>query len=172
MTRANETQITVFNSILRQLRTELGLNERQCFPVSEYQAVPKQFPGGDFFVTVAMPGGPFMNPEEQVPANLTEDAETIVSAYSRVRLDSTASDQYMLFEDARGLLQIKAKILLALVGQDLMDDEGNTFLRQTAYAKQTEGPMLSDQSTKNLPLGVVRVSFGVPFDWDLTGVNG
>jgi hypothetical protein len=145
----------------------LTLTERQCYAVARPQDVPAIPPGGDYWLTVSLGSGDFAD-EEQVAGNVTEDTEIIVSGYTRIKTDSTSHDGFLLMDDARGLLAIKKKILGALVGQDLADEDGDEFLRQWLHARRCEAPDLVVAGRDGVNCGVIRITFGVSFDWKLT----
>ena len=167
MPRADIEQADVLASVVTQLQSALSLTDRQCYPVARAQEVPSIPPGGDYWLTVAGGSGQFID-EEQAAGNVTEDTEIIVSGYTRIKTDSTGHDACLLMDDARGLLAIKKKILGALVGQDLTDEGGDTFLRQWLHARRSDAPELVIAGPDGVNCGVVRVTFGTIFDWKLT----
>ena len=89
-----------------------------------------------------------------------------VSAYIRIRLDSTDHDYRLMLNDARGLIVLKRKLLQALVGHDLTIG-GNTFLRWVCHARRSAGPDVVQLGREGVHCGRIRVDFGVPFDWEL-----
>lgn len=167
MSRIDAEQSDVLDAVVTRLQTALVLGGRQCFPVARPQDVPTIPPGGDFFVTVAVGDGLFVD-QEQAEGNLTEDTDVVVSAYTRIKTDSTGHDKQLLMEEARGLLRIKRRLLAALSGQDLTTDGGDTFLRQTCHARRAAAPDLVAVGREGILCGVIRVVFGVPFDWTFT----
>jgi hypothetical protein len=166
MARVDVEQVAVLTAVVTRLQTVLSLNDRNCYPVARSQDVPTIPPGGDYWLTVAPGGGTFVD-EEQAAGNVTEDSEIVVSGFTRIKTDSTSHDAYLLMDDARGLLAVKKLILGALVGQDLVDEDGNTFLRWLLHARRCDGPDLIVAGRDGVNCGVVRVSFGVQFDWSL-----
>ena len=176
MTRSDVSQIDVLEAIVTRLQEVLVLNDRQCYPVARAQDVPGMPPGGDYWLTVA-PGGGSFEPGEQVPAvpvsasgpglpgNVTEDTTATVSIYTRVKLDSTGHDRFLLLDEARGLLSIKRLVLGALVGHDLLNPDGNPFLRNLLYAESCTAPDLVTIGEGSLPCGRLAITFGITFDW-------
>lgn len=172
MARTDTVQADILERILVRLRVKLGLNDRTCFEVLAPDQ-PNMVPGGDFFVTVSPGGGQFEQGEQArsgfgTLANVTEYSDAVVTAYCRIRLDSTGHDQYLLRDARRGLLFLKKQILSVLVGQDVVLDTGDTVLRQTLYVRGVEAPKMLQDSSAGTYLGAISITFGVDFDWDLT----
>jgi hypothetical protein len=167
MPRIDIEEVAIWEAILLRLQTQLVLNARQCYLVADPNYVPSLPVGGDYFVTVAGGEGNFIE-GEQIPSNCTEETVVTVSAYTRIKTDSTGHDGYLLLDDVRGLKAIKKKILAALVGQDAEDSNGANFLRQLIYAKTaTSGEVVTAGKTEAL-CGRIQITFGLMFDWDLT----
>ena len=166
MARIDAGQIDVLNAVVSRLQEVLDLTDRQCYPVAREQDVPSIPVGGDYWLTVA-PGDGTFEPEEQVEGNITENAEITVTAYTRIKTDSTGHDRYLLMDNARGLLSIKKNILAALCGHDLATTGGDVFLRQWLHAKRASAPDLASAGRDGNVFGVIRVTFGVIFDWRL-----
>lgn len=166
MVRVDLTQDRVLEQIVAHLREELKLNDRTCYETLDPLSprIPK---GGEYFVTVSPDDGVFVE-GEQVAPNVTEEWGVIVTAYSRIRLDSTDHDERLLYNARRGLFELKRKILKALVGQDLTY-QGKEFLRNLFYAKHSSRPQAVEiAGTKGSGLALISVVFGVDWDWDLT----
>lgn len=166
MARIDVEQSDVLAAVIARLRDTLSLSDRHCYEVARAADAPSIPPGGDYWLTVAPGPGDFAE-EEQAPGNVTESTDVIVTAYSRIKTDSTGHDHYMLVDDSRGLLKIKKLILGALCGQDLTNDSGNTFLRQTCFARRSTAPDLVRLQGSDNAFGSIQITFGVPFDWSL-----
>lgn len=157
----------MLEAITSHLRAALDLNERNCYetfdPMSP--AIPK---GGDYFVTIAPGDGAFAQGEQDAN-NLTEEWIVLVTAYSRVKLDSPDHDERMLHEPRRGLFELKRKILKALVGED-PEYKGNTFLRNLLYVTRAPRPQVLQipGGSSNSGLAVISLEFGIDWDWDIT----
>jgi hypothetical protein len=164
MAYSDVTQVEVLASLILRLQTALSLTDRQCYEVARPDDVPVIPVGGSYFLTVAVGGGTF-EPEEQAAGNITEDAEVYVTAYTRIKQDSTGHDRYLLVDDARGLLAIKKLILSAVCGQDLLDEDGNTFLRQWLHVRSCTAPNLVDLPQSDKAFGSIQLTLGVIFDW-------
>ncbi|WP_321376943.1 hypothetical protein [Trichococcus shcherbakoviae] len=163
--RIDIDQSTVLERVVAQLRSALNLGERQVYETLDTNYLPRIPTGGAFFLAVSAADSTF--PEgEQTPGNLTEDWGVFVTAYTRIKLDSTDRDEKTLRDASRGLLSIKRKILAALVGQDLTTEDGDTFLRQTLFARSCGRPEAKEMPNK-VPIGVITLEFGVSFDWDV-----
>ena len=167
MARTDISQADALDAVVLRLQTELTLNERQCYPVARAQDVPSIPVGGNFWLTVAIGGGTFI-PEEQSAGNVTEDADCIVTAYTRIRTDSTSHDRDLLLDDARGLLAIKKLILAAMCGHDLLDPEGDSFLRQLVFARNCSNPDKVNIPDATGAFGQIQITFGIMFDWSLS----
>jgi hypothetical protein len=161
MSRVDVEQSVVIDRILSRLRSALSLNDRQCYQV--INPLDPALPSGDFFVTVSPGAGSFPS-GEQIPTNVTEEGSIVVTVYVRMRLDSAGHDDYALSDSQRGLYACKRKVMTALVGQDLQNLDGNTFLRQYLHILSNGRP---DVDRKN---GIAWWSFvfGTSWDWDLT----
>ena len=167
MARTDISQADALDAVVLRLQTELTLSERQCYPVARAQDVPSIPVGGNFWLTVAIGGGTFI-PEEQSAGNVTEDADCIVTAYTRIRTDSTSHDRDLLLDDARGLLAIKKLILAAMCGHDLLDPEGDSFLRQLVFARNCSNPDKVNIPDATGAFGQIQITFGIMFDWSLS----
>lgn len=168
-TRIDVDQSTVLERIVAQLRSALDMNERQVYETISPQFLPRIPTGGDFFIAVSPADSTFPE-DEQTPGNITEDWGVAVTAYTRIKLDSTDRDEKMLRDANRGLLAVKKRILAALVGQDLKTERGDTFLRQMLYARSCSRPEPKELPKGDIPIGIITLEFGVSFDWDLTVV--
>lgn len=169
MSRVDVEQADVFEAVTLHLRRALGLNDRQCYETLDPYS-PKIPKGGDYFVTVA-PGEGQYDVEHQIGGGedqLTENSVVTVTAYTRIKLDSTDHDEKLLRDARRGVFVLKRKILKALVGSDPTIG-GNEFLRQLIYARHAHAPQILEASTDNrLRLACISIDFGVDFDWDLS----
>lgn len=164
MSRVDVTQAAVLTAVVARLRTALSLNERQCFEVLNPIDPPSKLPpSGDYFLSVA-PGAGEFETGEQIAGNCTELWEIIVTGYTRMKLDDANRDTHVLHDADRGLFRIKRDILKALVGQDLQDAEGETFLRQWTYVRSAAVPQVSRESS----IAWWSIRFGISWDWDLT----
>jgi hypothetical protein len=166
MAREDITQPEVLQRIIEHLRAALNLLPTQCVEAIEPSSPPEIARGGDFFITVS-PGESFFVEGEQQIDNITEEWSVTVTAYSRIRLDYADTDEKLLRDASRGLLIAKGRILKALVGQDLENDEtpAGTFLRQLLFAERCGRPMYDEKKT----IGWISIDFGVHYDWDLAG---
>jgi len=165
MTRVDTTQDVVATAFLAHLTTALGLDETHCYETDEPDKVtiPRS---GDYWATVYVGPGTFDVPF-QVGGGANQCMETIpvtVTAYSRIRLDPSGRAQRQLHEVARGLYPLKRKLLKAMVGIDLTDEDDSTFLRQCIYALRSSLPEVNDKEG----WGRISVEFGVAWDWDLS----
>lgn len=172
MARVDITQSDVLDRIVVRLREQLDLDPRQCFESLDADSPPELPVGGDYFVGVSPGDGQFLT-GEQVVGNVTELWSVVVTAYTRVHLDSANHDTAVLRDTSRGLLELKRKILKALVGEDLTTGDGDTFLRQLLYATDSRKPQIGtwqggSRPRSDMSFGWVSVTFGVDFDWDIT----
>ncbi len=158
--------VVVQTALVERLQTVLQLNDRNCYPVARAQDLPLLPVGGDYFLTVAFSDSQFPA-GEQVPGNITEETEAVISIYTRIRTDSTSHDRNLLIDDKRGLYSIRNKVMAAVVGQDLLDEFGNSFLRQFLAVKNSTGGDILDSGQKGVLLGVMRVTVAVSYDVDL-----
>lgn len=173
-TRVDVTQATILESVLAELRTSLTLNESQCFEVADPAEIPPLPPGGDYFLTVAW-GASDYSEDEQVPASLIgatvnslghvlEFSTLEVTIHTRTKLDRAGHDRYLLLEEKRGLLRLKPKVIGALVGKDLTDLEGNTFLRDEIAIRRSRPPEVWVQRSNSTVVGRLSLTFSCHFD--------
>lgn len=165
MARVDVTQDVVVERIVARLRSELHLNERQCYEVLDPMAPPAVPVGGEYFMSVALGDGTFAT-AEQVSGNVTEETIFTVTIYCRIALDSPDRDQHALREPRRGLLMRKKSVLAALVGHDLTTEDDDTFLRTLLEARRAPRPEIVERDS--VYLVVLRLDFACDFDWDLT----
>lgn len=164
-------QDAVLRAAIKLLQDKLGLDASHCFETT----VPLQAFGnpqsGDFWVTVSPDGGSFAEGQFQTGGGefqCTEFGELTVMGFTRIRLDRTDRDTHLLHDLKRGLLGIKKKLLAALVGQQLFDEQGNELLRSLIAAKRPIKPDYDkDQAT-----GWIGIVFSTDFDWDLSNALG
>lgn len=162
MSRIDITQENVLELLVKHLRKQLDLGPRQCYE-SLAQQPPQTPASGDYIVTVEPGDGVF--PEgEQVSGNITEEWTVAITAYSRVHLDEPDHDEKMLRGSERSLLELKRLLLKAVVGKDLTDADGDTFLRWLLRVQRAERPAYD----KSRQLGWITMHVGVDFDWNIT----
>lgn len=166
MTRIDVTQEVVLARIVARLRDVLDLPEHRCYETLEPLADPPIPKGGDYFLTVSPGDGRFdVAMQEAAGAEqLQELASVTVTAYSKIALDPGDRATEILHKVSRGMLPLKRGILAALVGHDLLDEDGNSFLRSYLYAIQSWRPRYNADSK----IAAVAVAFGTDYDWDLT----
>jgi hypothetical protein len=167
MARVDVDQTTVMAALIARLKDRLQLAESHCYEtINPPHAPPVAPPGGDFFVTVLVGDGAFdegmqdAGGEEQ----LKEECEVTVTGYSRIRLDRVGHDTLLLHDDLRGLLKaIKFKILKALVGVDLQNEDDEYFLRDMIRVRRAS----QADHDKDKGIGWISIVFVVSWDWDL-----
>lgn len=163
MARVNVTQEVVLTAVVDRLVAQLAINANRCYVSTQpLSTIP---PGGDYFVTVSLGDGQFdAEIQEQHAVQLQEQTEVIITVLTRMHLDRADRDIYLLTDDTRGLLTIKRLILKALVGHDLVEGAGDTFLRRLVAVKYAEKPQYDPEKM----VGWLSIHFAVDFDWDLT----
>ena len=166
MTRIDITQTVVVRRIVARLRDVLDLPDHRCYETLEPLVDPPIPKGGEYFLTVSPGDGRFDVPMQEAAgaAQLMELASVTVTAYAKIALDPGDRATEILHKVARGMLPIKGDILRALVGHDLVDEDGNTFLRAYLYAMQSWRPRYN-ADTK---IAMIAVAFGTDYDWDLS----
>ena len=179
MARIDIDEVGVLDAVLLRLRSQLALTDRTCRLIARPEDVPTIPAGGDYFVTVAPGPGTYVE-EEQVPdvaatqndparvSNITETSTITVSAYTRIKTDSTDHDDNLLRDATRGLLPIKKAILASLCGQDIATEDGDTFLREWMHAQSCSAPDLVSIPQSNATYGRIAITFGIMWDWKLT----
>jgi len=159
------TQSDVVKSLVTRLRDQLSLNERQCYRTI-HPLTKARTPPGDWWVTVSAGEGYFDAPlfEGGGRNQLSEDLQVTVTGYSRVRLDSTGHDEQLLDELERGLFHIKRRLLDAVAGIDLLDADGNPFLREFLVPRSATRPEYDEAEYT----GWISIVFSMQYDWELT----
>lgn len=167
MARIDVDQTTVLEALISRLKDRLQLSDSHCYETVNPLDPGPAPPGGDFFVTVSTGDGSF-DEDMQIGGGedqLREECEVTVTGYSRIKLDRTGHDKKLLHDEIRGLLKaIKGKILKALVGQDLQDDDDNYFLRDHIRARRSSQP----DHDREKGIGWISLTFVVSWDWDLS----
>lgn len=161
-------QQLVAQAFVKRLQDQLGLDNRACYETTEALGAIGKPLSGDFWVRVQFEEGSFLDGQFQAgggEGQCREFGEALVVAFSRIRTDSTDRDTNLLHHERRGLLAIKKRLLTALVGQQLFDDQGNALLANLIYAKRSIAPKYDPEKAT----GWIGVSFGLDFDWDLSG---
>lgn len=167
--RVRTTQCEVLLAVLRRLRSGLGLDDRNCYPALDPLDAPTFPKGGNFFLAVGFGDGAF-DRDAQIGGGdqqCTEAASFLVVIYTRIKTDSANQAGRMLRDAERGALAVKHQVLQALVGEDLVDAEANTFLRQLIPVRSAERP--TPLTSQKLRIAVLRLAleFHLEFDWDL-----
>lgn len=165
MARVDVDQDQVFAAIIALLRTDLGLEESQCYETlyPESPAVP---PGGEFFVTVA-PGPSVFDEEMQVGGGAeqcSEDMQVIVTIYTRTHLDQTDHDHQLMHHETVGFSALKKRVLKSLVDADPQIPSGDEFLRQTIKVISADKP----EHDRKQGIAWMGIYFRVAWDWDLS----
>lgn len=166
MPRIQVTQNTVLAAVVARLRTVLSLPDNRCFETTNpLSAVPTTRPA-HWFVTVCAGDGIFDEGMQDGGGQeqLMEDAETIVTVYSPIKLDRVDHDHALLQDESRGLLELKRLVLATLVNHDLENDDGDTFLRQLIPAKHATKP----EYDPDKGIGWLSIAFRTSFDWELS----
>jgi len=169
MARIDVTQATVLQRIVERLRSQLSLPEQRCYETLDADSPLVVPPGGEFFLTISPGQGRFVEGEQAI-GNVTEEWTVIVAAFIRIHLDEAGRDLEVLLQTGRGMFPIKRRILAALVGHDLTDDNGETFLRNLLYVIAVAAPRVIEGGRTSGPLSLYQMTLeiGVDFDWELT----
>lgn len=169
MTRIDIKQDVVLERVVARLRDQLEMSDRQCYETLDALSPPFVPKGGQWCVAVSA-GASTFETGEQAPVNFTEEWSITATLYTRIALDPADHAEKWLRAAGRGMLVIKRNLLAALVGHDLTDEDGNTFLRTPLYATRAHAPVVVERSGEGdrTLLGLQSVDFGVDFDWDLT----
>lgn len=162
MARTGTTQVMALQAVVAKLQADLGLDPRRCYLTVE-PLMPPKMPPADWWVSVSPAESNF--PEDMQLGGgyeqLTEYLGVAVTAYSRIRTDSTDHDEYLLVDSERGLLALKARILKSLAQRDLVDKTGEPFLRQLVLVTSSSRPYFDGQNG----VGWITLNFSVPYDW-------
>lgn len=166
MARVDVQQDEVLERFVARLRDQLNLGPSHCFIVSDPALRVPPPVGGEYFVTVAGGAGQFDDGMQDGGGaeQLMETWTVTVTVYTRVKLDQSGHDDKLLVDTNRGLLRLKRPVLKALVGHDLVTEDGdNNFLRRFLYAISCGHP----QYDAGKAIGWLSIDFGVAWDWDL-----
>lgn len=97
-------------------------------------------------------------------AAATEEMSAVqVHIFSNMRLDQTGQMPAVLFDENEGLLELKRRVLRAIVGADLTGDNVNPLLSQLVPVRRAAKPRKNPQG-----IWFLTVEFGLSFFWDLT----
>ena len=169
MSRIDIKQDVVLERVVARLRDQLKMSDRQCYETLDALSPPIIPKGGQGCVAVSAGASTFVT-GEQAPVNFTEEWSVTVTVYTRMALDAADHAEKWLRAARRGMLVLKRDVLAALVGYDLEDKDGHTFLRTPLYATRAHAPVVVERSGERdrTLLGLQSIDFGVDFDWDLT----
>jgi hypothetical protein len=92
-----------------------------------------------------------------------ELAEIVVTIFSNERLDQTGHMSAAVYDPEAGLLELKRRVLRALVGADPTGDNALPLLSQLIPVRRSTKPRKNAEGVWNL-----AVTFGVSFFWDLS----
>jgi len=176
MARVDVNQLDLLEAIVAHYRNDaatINLHATRVILTSDPLSVriPK---GGDWWLAVSAGEGTF--PQDLLTGGVveqcTEDGSFQVTGYLRCHLDPTDSDEQTLIREARGLMEIKRKILKSMAGVDLQVG-GNECLRELITPRSSVAPRImevvgDDAGDENLRIALVGVVFSLMFDWDLS----
>ena len=162
----NTDQSTIINAVLKRLITEVAeLNESNCVIPEDDDSpqIPRQ---SSILVAVSPMGGQFDDGwfEGGAADQCHEHSGVLVTVWSQIKLDTPGRRTSAMLEINRGLMPWKKKILKALAGHRLLDDNGNELLTELMAPRDSRFPR---RSSDGECVGVA-ISFATDFLWDLT----
>lgn len=119
----------------------------------------------DLFIQVSPGGGSFNQGILMGGPRAEETGLFGVTIWRRSVVDNAGRSQESLFNPSEGLLELKRRVLKALTGKMLTDDEGRYIATGTITPQQALEP---DTGATDPPLDRLAMYFQVPFDWDLS----
>lgn len=173
MARVDITQLEALNAIIAHFRSDLALDDSRVFLTIDPLAVriPR---GADWWLTISVGEYTFM--QELLTGGVfeqcTEDTTFTVTAYVRMHLDQADHDDQLVLDSTRGLFELKRIILKSLAGIDLQVGVSE-FARELFSPRFSRAPMVvsvadGDSADDGLQIGIISVTYGMMFDWDLT----
>lgn len=165
MARIDTTEELVLLAVLDRLRTELSLDDAQCFLTLAPNMLPPG-PGGTGVVRVAKtfytvaPSQTLYHPDEQVFPNVTAVFTVAVTIWTPIKLDSPTQHPYLLFDATRGLYPLMRAVNRLLMGHDLVVSGTDVALRGLMAATSTTQP----DYDPNLGLGFITTAYDCTYD--------
>lgn len=164
MARINIKQADVQTSLTAALVSGLAIDATRMLEVVDPLRPPDLLPTGDYFVSVSIGEGNFPI-DEQGAAQLNENTQVLVTAYTKLRLDNPGSEHELLHHATRGVLFLKKRMLAILAGVDLTTNAGaDTFLRDRLLIRHASAPNFDPAPG----VGWITITCEVNFDWDLS----
>lgn len=159
--RVQVTPEQVTHSLLEALRTALALDARQAWatvdPMVPISAIP---PGGDMWATLAFGDLSFGFDEAGIDI-LFAQTEVMVTGYLRYVLDDLGHDEGFLLDADRGAWKVLRKIVKALHGVELLDDNGDPWCANLPQCTFASRP---DYNWEHA-IGWVQARFAISWDW-------
>ncbi len=173
MARVDVTQLDALNAIIAHFISDLSLDASRVFLTIDPLAVrvPR---GADWWLTVSV--GEYTFKQELLTGGVfeqcTEETTFTVTAYMRMHLDQADHDDQLVLDSTRGLFELKRIILKSMASVDLQV-AGNEFSRELITPQFSRAPMVvsvadAESADDGLQIGVISVTFGLIFDWDLS----
>lgn len=172
MARVKTEQWPILEGVRSHLQGKLGLDERQAVHSLDPKFVTMPV-GGDFWIAVCPGPGQIDDGlfEGGGREQTTDWFQVAIAAYSRIHLDETGHDRYLLGEATRGVVHLRKNLLDALAGEDLTiggDQYGRQLWQPTGYYYGVIHPVAADgRVDDSIHIGTVVQHFQQGFDWDL-----
>lgn len=161
-------QATVLSRVLVRMIDTIGeFNESTCFLTAQPLQEPIASVQNNLFCTVSPTSGTY---DESVFVGagehcVIENGGIIIVVYNAMRLDRSSHDSILLTDATRGLLTLKWKIIKALAGHVLQDQEGNSILVNPMAPERAED--IRSMWERPVGLGDMALVFSTDFEWDI-----
>ena len=161
MARQPNTQLEVLRAVVEVLISEIDDLTRSTCVVSHYPQIP---PGSssNVFVTVTPMEGSFEEQDHQ--SAIIENSGVVVTVWSAIKGRAKRSEEE-LFNETRGVLDWKRRILRVLAGRDLVV-EGNENLASLMFPLNSGRPEPDPESNRVS----LMMSFSTDIWWDIDRV--
>jgi len=169
-------QVTVLEAVLLRLKDRMPdvFTDKTLFLTAAPPDEPPENVRDNLFATVSPINGSF-DQGVHVGAGIhgtIEETGVIVVVFNAIKLDRVQHDAEMLTNSARGLLSLKRRILAALSGHDLLDDDDEPLLANLMAPLQSQAPRSMWQDGKRpRSVGDLALAFSTDFLWSLDGVD-
>ena len=169
MARMKTDQSTILDRVVARLIDQVAaLNAKTCVVTAQPPDEPPAQLRENLFCSVSPADGRFDQEllEGGGQNTLVEHSGVVVVLWSAMKLDRTGVNISLLTDAARGLFDLKRRVLKALTNHDLANGNGDQILQEPMRPILSEAPRATEQHQSGV--GDLAITFLVDFEWDLS----